>query len=224
MHGDVLLVRGGGSSWFGGRSDYDEFPPDFDYEDDDDDDNGAEDVGGGSGSTAFCWPEDDEEPATPPARAEKDESTISSKLDLKDFLEEEDALMKDEQEEEEEEEQEQEQGRRSGRPADRKKKGLPSAGFGQGRGGSEGSFAASPAPGLKRYVLVSRRMHVCMYINSASNCFRAVCVRGWVWFENRDNLDAKKKQKCVTEEVWSPHMIAYNHARRTHTQTRYTAV
>eukprot|EP00752_Nemacystus_decipiens_P011131 g9891.t1 len=151
MHGDVLLVRGGGASWFG-RSDYDEFPPDFDYGDgdNDDDDNGGGGGEDGGGSTAFCWPEDEEEPAAPPPpppeKGRRDESiSISSSLDLKDFLEEEDALMKAEEVDQEEEH---EQGRRSGRPAGRQKKALSSAGFGQGgAGAAEGGRAGGEVGG-----------------------------------------------------------------------------
>lgn len=147
MHNEVLLVRGGGTSWFG-RSDYDEFPPDFEYDPTDDhddgDDNGAEDS-----SAAFCWPEDDEDPAAsapavaaPPPQQERD-AISSKKADLKDFLEEEeDALMK---------EDDQGSSRRSSRP-DRKT--LSSVGFGQGAGEGEGEPAASPARAVKRLVLV----------------------------------------------------------------------
>lgn len=178
MHSEVLLVRGGGTSWFG-RSDYDEFPPDFDYEptedDDDDDDGGGGESGAEDSSTAFCWPEDDEDPvgsasaAAPPPQPERD--SVSSSLDLKDFLEE-DALMKDNDDQ---------QGmsrrrRRSGRP-DRKT--LPPGGFGQGGGGAEGGAAASPSRDLERFVLSFLVLDL-------------VCAR--VWFEHQDPREFARRK------------------------------
>lgn len=170
MHDEVLFMRGGGgggTSWFGRSSDYDEFPPDFDYDDDEEEeeDSGTED-GGDDDSDAFCWTEEEEEPASAAAAAaappsQDEDSMISSTTNpgLKDFLEEEDAaLMKEEEEQEGQGQghghgQGQEQGRRrSGRP-DRKKTRSSSARFGQGGGGTERGSAAS-SPGLKRYVLV----------------------------------------------------------------------
>lgn len=136
---EPLLVRGGGGKgWFGGSGDYDEFPPDFDYGPMDDDDDDDDDGGGssaGANSVEFCWPEDDEQSigtaaaATAPER-EENESKPSRRLDLKDSLEEQDALMKEE---------EPQQGGR-GRP-DRKM--LPAAGFGQGGRAAEGRPAGA---------------------------------------------------------------------------------
>lgn len=143
MHNDVLLVRGGGgTSWF--RSEYDEFPPDFDYEpteDGNDDDGGGDDDD--DGSAAFCWPEDDEDPAGSASAAAGSISSKKKKLDLKDFLEEEDGALimkrKDLPDLD---------GVQQGRSRRPDRKTLPPA---------EGGPASPPVPAVKRCVLVVAR-------------------------------------------------------------------